>query len=155
MRCGSCFRFREDARDAQAKGLEPRGNPSLRYDIARKPRKGVKCVCLALLTKDRIQVTAQSKACRRWKHRAVWNAETIWYRYIAATVKEWWRVHIRVPLGGLRKPLPLKWVPSYNWQTDTYEPAGEPECPHCGEMPYSTERCVFCGQRFAQEDTEE
>lgn len=149
MRCGSCFRFREDTRDARAKGLEPQGNPLLRYDIARKPRQGVKCVCMAMTVRD--SVTAQSKACRHWEHRAVWNAGTIWW-YIAAKVKEWWRIHIRVPLGGLRKPLPLKWVTSYNLQTDTCEPAGEPECPHCGEMPYSTERCVFCGQRFTQED---
>lgn len=23
-----------------------------------------------------------------------------------------------------------------------------PECPACGEMPYSYERCIFCGQKF-------
>lgn len=28
-----------------------------------------------------------------------------------------------------------------------------PYCPSCGEMPYSTERCVFCGQRFIQNET--
>ncbi len=27
-----------------------------------------------------------------------------------------------------------------------------PQCPSCGEMPYSMERCVFCGQKFIQED---
>ena len=26
-----------------------------------------------------------------------------------------------------------------------------PECPICGEMPYSTEQCHFCGQRFIQD----
>lgn len=25
-----------------------------------------------------------------------------------------------------------------------------PECPICGEMPYSTEQCYWCGQRFIQ-----
>lgn len=27
-----------------------------------------------------------------------------------------------------------------------------PECPTCGEMPYSTEQCHFCGQRFIQDE---
>ena len=26
-----------------------------------------------------------------------------------------------------------------------------PECPICGEMPYSTEQCYWCGQRFIQD----
>ncbi len=27
-----------------------------------------------------------------------------------------------------------------------------PECPVCGEMPYSTEQCHWCGQKFIQDD---
>lgn len=27
-----------------------------------------------------------------------------------------------------------------------------PECPICGEMPYSTEQCHWCGQRFIQNE---
>ena len=27
-----------------------------------------------------------------------------------------------------------------------------PECPRCGEMPYSETQCQFCGQRFTKED---
>lgn len=27
-----------------------------------------------------------------------------------------------------------------------------PKCPVCGEMPYSTEQCHWCGQRFIQDD---
>lgn len=27
-----------------------------------------------------------------------------------------------------------------------------PECPVCGEMPYSTEQCHWCGQRFVQDE---
>lgn len=27
-----------------------------------------------------------------------------------------------------------------------------PECPSCGEMPYSTEQCIFCGQKFIQDE---
>lgn len=26
-----------------------------------------------------------------------------------------------------------------------------PMCPACGEMPYSVDRCVFCGQRFIKD----
>lgn len=33
------------------------------------------------------------------------------------------------------------------WMRD-YDGGTFPECPSCGEMPYSLERCVFCGQRF-------
>lgn len=28
-----------------------------------------------------------------------------------------------------------------------------PECPICGEMPYSTKQCHWCGQRFIQDKT--
>ena len=27
-----------------------------------------------------------------------------------------------------------------------------PYCPSCGEMPYSTERCIFCGQKFIPDE---
>ena len=27
-----------------------------------------------------------------------------------------------------------------------------PMCPVCGEMPYSTEQCHWCGQRFIQDE---
>ncbi len=30
-----------------------------------------------------------------------------------------------------------------------------PECPACGEMPYSYERCIFCGQKFLPDETAE
>jgi len=36
------------------------------------------------------------------------------------------------------------------WQK-TYGGVLEPVCPSCGEMPYSTERCVFCGQKLINE----
>lgn len=46
--------------------------------------------------------------------------------------------------NGKKPPVKIGWKTSYGgiW----------PECPACGEMPHSTERCVFCGQRFIQED---
>ena len=27
-----------------------------------------------------------------------------------------------------------------------------PQCPTCGEMPYSLEQCYWCGQRFIQDE---
>lgn len=38
------------------------------------------------------------------------------------------------------------------WEVDFYSNSKFPLCPSCGEMPYSTERCVFCGQKFIQDD---
>ena len=38
---------------------------------------------------------------------------------------------------------------------DVIVKGGDPVCPHCGEMPYSYERCVFCGQRFVQDEKTE
>ena len=44
-------------------------------------------------------------------------------------------------------------IPSYDSTVDKIIPEGEPQCPACGQMPYSTERCIFCGQKFLKEDT--
>lgn len=30
----------------------------------------------------------------------------------------------------------------------TYDDSFEPVCPSCGEMPYSLDRCIFCGQKL-------
>lgn len=46
--------------------------------------------------------------------------------------------------NGKNAPVKIKWQEDYS---GTY-----PVCPSCGEMPYSTERCVFCGQKFLQKD---
>jgi hypothetical protein len=53
--------------------------------------------------------------------------------------------------NGRKAPVRLRWVPSFNGMTDSFQPA--PECPACGEMPYSTEHYFFCGQRFLEEET--
>ena len=61
------------------------------------------------------------------------------------------RHYVRCPIGGLRKPVPLRWKDSYDGCRDVIIKDSEPQCPHCGEMPYSYEQCVFCGQRFVQD----
>lgn len=42
--------------------------------------------------------------------------------------------------NGKEPPKALLWVEGYGGE--------EPKCPSCGEMPYSYERCVFCGQKL-------
>lgn len=71
---------------------------------------------------------------------------------VSYNLGRWICKYIICPLGGLRKPAPLNWVDSFNVMTDKIIKNGEPKCPHCGEMPYSIKQCVFCGQRFIQEE---
>ena len=52
--------------------------------------------------------------------------------------------------NGKNPPVKLSWIPSFNGMTDSM--GTEPQCPACGEMPYSTERCIFCGQKSLKED---
>lgn len=52
--------------------------------------------------------------------------------------------------NGKKPPVRLSWIPSFNGMTDCMDT--EPQCPSCGAMPYSTERCIFCGQKFLKED---
>lgn len=47
--------------------------------------------------------------------------------------------------NGAAPPRPVKWTSITG--DDLY-----PECPACGEIPYSTERCSFCGQRFVMDE---
>ena len=56
-----------------------------------------------------------------------------------------------IPKGRKRPPMDLIWEEDYDWVTDSVIKNGIMYCPHCFEMPYSTEECVFCGQRFTEE----
>lgn len=146
-KCGSCFRYTEDWRDVKVKGIEPRY--TLSGDYSYKPRKGVKPHGMGVNCPEDIKENC--KACKYHKYRLVWNFET-WYRWhFKQSIREWYRVKIRVPLGNLRKPVKLNWIDSFNGMTDEIIRNGEPQCPRCKEMPYSTEQCVFCGQRFIKD----
>lgn len=143
MKCGSCFRFMEDWRDAKRKGfISVHVDQRLRL-YSRKPRSGIETGCIA---KPKAYIVANDTACHMWKHRLVWNMQVWWAWQFKAPLIWWFDRHIRVLLGGLRKPMPLKWTESYDCHIDSLIP--EPVCPYCGDMPYSTEQCVFCGQRF-------
>lgn len=43
--------------------------------------------------------------------------------------------------NGKADPVHIRW-------SEDYDGSKVPECPSCGQMPYSVERCFFCGQKF-------
>ena len=43
--------------------------------------------------------------------------------------------------NGKAEPVHIRWVVDCDGSKI-------PECPSCGEMPYSVKRCTFCGQKF-------
>lgn len=147
-KCGTCFRYCENWRDARAKGLQERHTGV--FDYHYKPRKGVKPHCIG--GKVREGINEKHPACEYHEYRWFWNFKTWWNWHAKQLVIELYRKHIRVPIGGLRKPVQLNWIPSYDGMADKIIPFGEPECPRCKEMPYSYTQCVFCGQRFLPDD---
>ena len=151
-KCGNCFRCIENWRDATEKGMSP-----IYYgtfgEYSQKPRAGVRTRCSKsdfYESKD-----PNSKACEYYSPRWRWNFNQ-WFRWrFIRGITDWFIQNARVPLGGLRKPIPLKWVDSFDGMADRIIPGGEPECPRCGEMPHSYEQCVFCGQRFLPDKSKE
>lgn len=146
MRCRSCFRCQEDWRDAKAKGLKPQCHKPL---YSAKPRPGIKLHCTDVMTER--EITLKTKGCENWEHRAVWNAK-LRMEEIKSRARRIIDICIRVPIGVLRKPVRLMWSAAYDATTDKIIRNADPKCPRCGEMPYSTKRCVFCGQRFIQDE---
>lgn len=147
-KCGSCFRFNEDLRDVKAKGLKTRECSSL-ADIYKKPRRGVltKCVC-----GEKEAPRANDYGCKWHKYRLTWNLEQCWKWSIKYKLELLFFRYIRCPIGSFRKPVSLEWDDEFDGMRDKIIPNAVPKCPHCGEMPYSYQRCVFCGQRFIQDD---
>lgn len=86
------------------------------------------------------RVTAR-RLRRRWRWTRWRLAGGIWLNRL--------RHLFLAPFGRLRKPRPLI------WNVDAYGEGLEPECPNCGEMPYSESVCYFCGQRFTNEAQDE
>lgn len=144
--CGSCFRYVEDWRDAKAKGMEPRYTRHLEY--SHKPREGVKPRCMCGGVKEGIH--EKHAPCKHHQFRWTWNLENWWKWHFRQKLSNWYRVNVRVPIGSKRKPVPLKYRDYFDGMRDRIIPGGEPECPRCGEMPYSYSQCVFCGQRFIE-----
>ena len=148
--CGNCFRFIENWRDAKEKGYNERITGFAQYNF--KPRKGIKPHCSCGGVKNELH--AKHEPCEYHQYRWSWNLH-IWYQWrFKHEIRNAFRRFIKVPLGGLRKPLQIGWRDYYNGMSDTTIEGGEPLCPRCGEMPYSYGQCVFCGQRFIQRDGE-
>ena len=76
-----------------------------------------------------------------WRFKAMHITSRIWCRCV------------RIPIGSRRAPVAIGWQDAYNPHTDSIDKDAYPECPYCGEMPYSYEQCQFCGQRFVKEKT--
>lgn len=149
-KCGSCFRYVEDWRDARAKGLNERHNRL--GEFTHKPREGVKPRCMCGKVKEGIH--EKHAPCEYHEYRWTWNFKTWWQWDFKQRLSNWYRINIRVPIGSKRAPLPLKYRDYFHGMSDRIIPGGEPECPHCGEMPYSYNQCVFCGQRFIEQEAE-
>lgn len=84
-----------------------------------------------------IDITPEDKACVGYWDRAERNrAEAEHQAAIEARRKELWAIYAE------KEPVELPLV---------YDGYGRiPKCPICGEMPYSTEQCHWCGQRYIQ-----
>ena len=147
-KCGSCFRYCENWRDAIAKGFNERYTGLGDYHY--KPRKGIKPHCCGGQVRNGLHEKHQ--ACEFHEYRWVWNLKTWWSWHFKQRIRELYRKHIRVPIGGMRRPVQLQWTASFDGMTDRIIPNGEPVCPHCKEMPYSYEQCVFCGQKFLPDE---
>lgn len=50
--------------------------------------------------------------------------------------------------NGRAEPVHIRWA-------EDWDGSKAPECPSCGRMPYSLERCLFCGQKFLPDATVE
>lgn len=132
-KCGTCFRYCEDWRDAKEKGLKPRYIGYGQYFY--KPRPGIKAQCINVSCPS--EVKENTPACKYHEYRFIENFK-IWYTfYMKNRIEKWYRENIKVPIGNRRNPIPLE--------------EQEPICPRCGEFIYNKKQCVFCGQRFIQD----
>lgn len=89
--------------------------------------------------------TYDRRVVARWRRFRYWIA----WRIRARIWRGWLRHMLLAPFGRLRNPRPLI------WNADADAGYLEPECPNCGEVPYSESVCYFCGQRFTDEAQDE
>lgn len=131
-------------------------NPVYYYGFAEyfhKPRPGVKPHALGVDCPDDNAIRPDFPACKHHEYRWEKNLKTWWQWHFKQGVTDRYRKYIRVPFGSLRKPAPIEWRDYFDGMADKIIPCGEPVCPYCGEMPYSYEQCVFCGQRFLTDES--
>ena len=99
-----------------------------------------------------------SEACEHFRtpkaFRRSWSRFQ-WRFWATNALSRIWFWCVRFPLGLLRKPIPIAWQDDYDVVTDSIIPNKWPMCLHCGDMPYSTTQCQFCGRRFTKEDNDD
>lgn len=141
--CVSCAKLIENAKVARKKGLPPRKPIISGFRFSRRPRTDAPCACINVDNWDNDHICRDTPACKHYYPRWRRNLE-IFRSCVAYYVELEVRNLIIRPIGRLRKPVKLNWVRDWGGLV--------PECPHCGEMPYSLTECVFCGQKFLEED---
>lgn len=86
-----------------------------------------------------IDITPDDKACvDYWDKAEEDRLDKLHEEDIEKRRKELWAIYSK------RKPIKLPLI------NDGYGII--PECPVCGEMPYSTEQCHWCGQKFIEDE---
>lgn len=78
------------------------------------------------------------------KHNCHWNEKLVCERQLMCEGCEY-QPKDDEKVNGKKEPIQI------GWEKDPYNCGVFPYCPACGEMAYSVERCVFCGQRFVQD----
>ena len=151
-KCKSCFRFHEDWRDAEAKGLGSQSFIGF-SEYAKKPRPGIKCNCSSALIHHEPKAT--DKGCKNHRYRLSWNLEQWWNWKFKYKLERFICNYIRRPIGRLRKPVPLQWKDSFDGCRDIIISNSEPVCPHCGGEVHrllSNSGVIFKGTGFYTTD---
>lgn len=78
------------------------------------------------------------------KFKCHWDKERVCERNLCCTGCEYQPPDDEKP-NGKAAPRPIEWALDYGGGV-------YPQCPACGEMPYSLYRCTFCGQRFIKDE---
>ena len=140
-KCRSCFRCEEVGhwRD-------------LNFGYSKKPSKDAFVRCPSACSPD-IGGDQYHKACEWYIPRWYYNM-CLRFSRMKYFLGRWYCETICMRIGALRKPVRIRWVDGLTPCGDI-APKSDPECPYCGEMPYSLEQCQFCGQRFIQEDEQD
>lgn len=143
--CGSCARFVENAKEAHKMGMSPRKSLFKSFLFSRRPRANAPCACIHVDNWENENIRENTLACSDYQSRWEWN-RCIFRKLLGYYVERAVRNLIIRPIGRQREPIKLNWVTNYGGLV--------PECPHCGEMPYSLTECMFCGQRFLEDDND-
>jgi|GEM_PF-4398473 len=110
------------------------------------------CTCIRDVHTKR---DGSEKACEKFTTPKKMQRSMKWmmlrFRFSVAASRVWFWC-VRAPLGRLRKPIPIAWEDALDSGGDIDPTRKWSLCPRCGEMPYSTEWCLLCGQRFTKEE---